>query len=85
MLELQVDGDPQEGSEALLALETGEPRVIGRTVTVPLRNGSQDTGAIIEAVRHAGVSLAAVAVRRSTLNDVFMRLTGARLDAGSVD
>ncbi len=85
VLELQVDGDPQEAVSALLSLETGEPQVIGRTVTVPLRNGSQDTGAIIEAVRHAGVSLAAVAVRRSTLNDVFMRLTGARLDAGSVD
>jgi ABC-2 type transport system ATP-binding protein len=85
VLELQVDGDPQEAVTALLSLEASEPQVIGRTVTVPLRNGSQDTGAIIEAVRHAGVSLAAVAVRRTTLNDVFMRLTGARLDAGSAD
>jgi ABC-2 type transport system ATP-binding protein len=85
VLELQVDGDPQQAVSALLSLEAGEPQVIGRTVTVPIRNGSRDTGAIIEAVRHAGVSLAAVAVRRSTLNDVFMRLTGARLDAGSAD
>jgi ABC-2 type transport system ATP-binding protein len=75
VLELQVDGDPQDAVAALLSLEAGEPQVIGRTVTVPIRNGSRDTGAIIEAVRHAGVSLAAVAVRRSTLNDVFMRLT----------
>jgi ABC-2 type transport system ATP-binding protein len=85
VLELQVDGDPQDAVAALLALEAGEPQVIGRTVSVPIRNDARDTGAIIEAARHAGVSLSAVAVRRSTLNDVFMRLTGARLDSGPAD
>ncbi|HET8944593.1 MAG TPA: ATP-binding cassette domain-containing protein [Dehalococcoidia bacterium] len=85
VLELQVDGDPRNAVTALLSLEARDPQVIGGTVTVPLQNGSQDTGAIIEAVRGAGVSLAAVAVRRSTLNDVFMRLTGTRLNGNSLN
>ena len=85
VLELQVDGDARDAVAALHSLETRDPQVIGSTVTVPLQNGSQDTGAIIEAARHAGVSLAAVAVRRSTLNDVFMRLTGTRLNGNSLN
>jgi ABC-2 type transport system ATP-binding protein len=85
VLELQVDGDVRDAVTALLSLEARDPQVIGSTVTVPLQNGSQDTGAIIEAARNAGVSLAAVAVRRSTLNDVFMRLTGTRLNGNSLN
>ncbi|HET9463998.1 MAG TPA: ATP-binding cassette domain-containing protein [Gemmatimonadales bacterium] len=85
VLELQVDGDVRDAVTALLSLEARDPQVIGSTVTVPLHNGSQDTGAIIEAARNAGVSLAAVAVRRSTLNDVFMRLTGSRLNGNSLN
>src|SRR5574341_1567633 len=85
VLELQVDGDPQEAAATLLSLEARDPQVVGRTVTVPLQNGSGDTSALIEAVRGAGVSLAAVAVRRSTLNDVFMRLTGTRLNGNSLN
>ena len=72
-----VDADPAAAVRALAPMGDGhEPSVEGRVVTVPI---GQRMGAIVEAVRRldaAGAGVEDVTVRRPTLNDVFLTLTG---------
>jgi ABC-2 type transport system ATP-binding protein len=74
---LGPNADPAVAVGALQAMGDGHtPGVQGRVVTVPI---GQRTGAIVEAVRRldsAGADVVDVVVRRPTLNDVFMTLTG---------
>lgn len=62
-----------------LALEAGEPLVIGNTVSVPLRGGGADGAQVMEAIRDAGIAVRAISVRGTTLDDVFLRVTGRRI------
>jgi ABC-2 type transport system ATP-binding protein len=67
MVALRAGGVPVEG-----ALE------IGSTLTIPLMNGAGD--AAVRTLRDADGVVRSVALRRPTLDDVYLRLTGARLD-----
>jgi ABC-2 type transport system ATP-binding protein len=73
--------DPVQGpvaAAALRILADEAPVTEQGTVTVHVRGGERD-GAIVQAVRRldaAGVGVADVAVRRPTLDDVFLTLTG---------
>ena len=71
------DGAPQEAAiEALAPLTDERPFCEDGTLRVPLRRRS---GAIADAVRRlddAGVGVADIGVRRPTLDDVFISLTG---------
>jgi len=61
---------------ALAALADQDPYLENGTVRVPL---TQRTGAIAEAVRRldeAGIGIDDIAMRRPTLDDVFLQLTG---------
>ena len=73
-----ADGDAgQDAVAALVPLADGQPpRVEGRNVTL---NVGGRTGLVVEAVRRldaAGVEIEDIAVRRPTLDDVFLTLTG---------
>jgi ABC-2 type transport system ATP-binding protein len=62
--------------EALVPLAEDRPKCEGGVLALPLRSGR---GSIIEAVRRldgAGVGIDDIAVRRPTLDDVFITLTG---------
>jgi ABC-2 type transport system ATP-binding protein len=62
--------------EALSALATGSPALEDSTVRIPIQ---VKTGTIAEAVRRldqAGIEIDDLAVRRPTLDDVFLQLTG---------
>jgi ABC-2 type transport system ATP-binding protein len=50
---------------------------IGSTVTVPFRNGSGDRA--VRALRDAQLPIRSISVRRPTLDDVYLRLTGDSL------
>jgi len=69
--------DPAAAATALAPMGDGHaPSVEGSVVTVPI---GRRPGAIVEAVRRldsAGEEVLDVAVRRPTLNDVFLTLTG---------
>ena len=69
--------DPAVAVRALQAMSDGHaPAVEGRVVTLAI---GQRSGAIVEAVRRldsAGADVVDVVVRRPTLNDVFLTLTG---------
>jgi ABC-2 type transport system ATP-binding protein len=70
------EGDAAAATEALAPLADERPAVDGDLVTVGVRTR---TGAIVDAVRRlddAGVDVDDLAVRRPTLDDVFLTLTG---------
>jgi len=68
--------DAVRAAEALEELSDEPPAVDGAAITVPVRERS---GAIVAAVRRlddAGVDVDDIALRRPTLDDVFLALTG---------
>ena len=81
VVELRVDHEPAAALAALQAhgLAGDDAIAVGSTITVPLheRPGHE----AIAAIATLPIVTAAVAVRRSTLDDVYLRLTGSRIAA----
>jgi ABC-2 type transport system ATP-binding protein len=77
MLQLRVDGDVSVALAALGAhgVAAADAYVVGSTVTVPL----QDVAAAdaLAAISQAGLNAADISTRQPTLDDVYLRLTGA--------
>ena len=73
-----VDESDGDAVRSLLATHgTGEPVVTGgRTWVVPVENGPAALAAIVAAAASAGISLHDAGMRRPTLDDVFLQLTG---------
>jgi ABC-2 type transport system ATP-binding protein len=73
---LEDESDGSEAASVLEAMSDDRPAVDGRTVRLTVRERS---GAIVRAVRllsEAGIDLEDLTVRRPTLDDVFLTLTG---------
>jgi lipooligosaccharide transport system ATP-binding protein len=79
VLELRFDpADHEQAAEKLAALQAGQAErqeVLADRVLIYARNGDQ----ALEAVRALGVEPITSLARRSTLEDVFLRLTGRQL------
>jgi ABC-2 type transport system ATP-binding protein len=81
IVELRVEGD---GAAALAVLRArGVARedafAVGSTLTVPLHDRS--VGDALARINDTGVTVSAVNSRTPTLDDVYLRLTGARIAA----
>src|SRR3954452_13074213 len=73
---LEDDGEAERAIAALAEIADERPTFVEHTVRVPLRRRS---GVIAQAVRRlddAGVGIDDIAIRRPTLDDVFIALTG---------
>ncbi len=73
---LEDAGDAERAASVLAAMSDEQPAIEERTVRVTVRERS---GAIVRAVRllsEAGIELDDLTVRRPTLDDVFLTLTG---------
>src|SRR3954471_11181838 len=83
LLELRVDGDTAIALAALGAhgIAAADAYVVGQTLTVPLHDVS--AGEAIAAINEAGLSTSAISSRQPTLDDVYLRLTGADLAAAA--
>jgi ABC-2 type transport system ATP-binding protein len=79
-LELRAD-EPEQAAVALVAagVASADLLVIGTTVTVLLREHPAD--ALLAGLRDEGLALRSVTTRRPTFDDVYLRLTGGRIDA----
>ena len=77
-----VDESDGDAVRDLLAIHgTGEPVVTGgRTWVVPVDNGPAALAAIVAAASGAGIALHDAGMRRPTLDDVFLQLTGRVAD-----
>jgi ABC-2 type transport system ATP-binding protein len=80
VLELRVD-EPDKVERLLVGagMPSGDLFVIGTTVTIVLRQQAGD--AIVQRVRDQALMLRSVTTRRPTFDDVYLRLTGGRMDA----
>ena len=77
VLELRFDpGDHEQAAEKLAALPAERLEVLADRVLVYTRNGDE----ALAAVRGLGLEPITSLARRSTLEDVFLRLTGRHLD-----
>jgi ABC-2 type transport system ATP-binding protein len=80
VLELRVD-EPEKAAKVLVGAGAApdDLLVIGTTVTALLRQRPAD--ALLAALRERGLVLRSVTTRRPTFDDVYLRLTGGRIDA----
>jgi ABC-2 type transport system ATP-binding protein len=80
VLELRVGGEASAARAALGAhgIPVDTAFAVGATLTVPLHDHT--AGDVMAALDRAGVSAAAISSRQPTLDDVYLRLTGDRLD-----
>jgi ABC-2 type transport system ATP-binding protein len=83
LLELRVQGDVSVALAALGAhgIAAGDAFVVGSTLTVPLHDAT--AGEAIAAINQAGLTTSAISSRQPTLDDVYLRLTGADLAAAA--
>jgi len=79
LLELRIDGDAPSALDILHAhgIAGDDAFTVGSTVTVPLHD--RPAADAIAALQETGVAAAAITARRPTLDDVYLRLTGASL------
>ncbi len=76
----EADGDAVR--DILISHGVGEPVVTGgRTWVVPVTDGPSALAAIVGAASHAGIALHDAGMRRPTLDDVFLQLTGHSAEA----
>jgi ABC-2 type transport system ATP-binding protein len=77
LLQLRVDGDASVALAALGAhgVAAADAYVVGSTLTVPLHDVAPADA--IAAISQAGLTTADISTRQPTLDDVYLRLTGA--------
>jgi ABC-2 type transport system ATP-binding protein len=83
ILEFRVDGDPQTALQVLRAggVAREDAFAVGARVTVPLHaHVATDALAVIDAER---LRVSEIATRIPTLDDVYLQLTGARMETGA--
>jgi len=80
---LEVDvldaGQAREGARSLAGLDAGEVRADGTRLLVRVRDAVARLPAILDALRSRGIAHGGVRLRASTLEDVFIALTGRGL------
>jgi ABC-2 type transport system ATP-binding protein len=84
-IRLEPDAGAQDAIDALAPMCDGAPSLAGEMLTVGVR---QANGAIVEGVRRldsAGVGVEDIALRRPTLDDVFLTLTGHAAEAEQLE
>ena len=75
------DGDISVSVQTLNPYSSGEIQIDfeGRHLVVPLTHGAQQLANIVRELDNARISLESLALRRPTLDDVFLSLTGHAL------
>ncbi|WP_036725286.1 daunorubicin resistance protein DrrA family ABC transporter ATP-binding protein [Patulibacter minatonensis] len=84
-LVLEDEAQAAAATEALAPLADGEPAVDGASLSTPLRQGSGGVVAAVRRLDDAGVGVTDIAVRRPTLDDAFLTLTGRPAEEASTD
>jgi len=84
VVELKVEGgDTERAAEVLRPLAAKAPRVSGETITVPVSGGRSSLLDAINRLDAAGVATDEIALRRPTLDEVFLKLTGSGTGAAA--
>jgi ABC-2 type transport system ATP-binding protein len=83
VIQLRVTGDAAHTLAALRSrgIAGGESFAVGTTVTIPMHNGSAPQA--IATIRELDLGVSAISTRPPSLDDVYLRLTGASLGAAA--
>ena len=78
-VELKVEDDPAAVVADLekLGLNGSSPLVMGKTITIPLADGGRHAAGLMDRIRSSRITTSAMGIRRTTLSDAFLKLTGA--------
>ena len=69
-----------QAASVLAGLSAGAPRIENRTITAPVVGGAGALTAALRALDDARIAVQDVGLRRPTLDDVFVSLTGRELE-----
>lgn len=76
VISLQPDASMEDARQVLDRFAVGEIHIDGRTATAPISGGAQTLTEVLRALDSQDVELRDVGLRRPTLDDVFLSLTG---------
>jgi len=80
---LLADGaDAAEAERLVAALGDGAPRVVDRTLSLPVERRRAAIADVVRRLDEAGIGIEDIATRRPTLDDVFLKLTGHAAEDG---
>jgi ABC-2 type transport system ATP-binding protein len=82
---LEDEADAEPAVAALAEIASDRPSVDGRTVRIPVRQRSGMIAAAVRRLDDAGVGIDDIALRRPTLDDVFIALTGHAAEEEQTD
>ena len=75
------ESDIAAAAQQLSRVGQGEANIFGRTVSIQVADATGALRAVLDGVSEAGIELHEAGIRRPTLDDVFLALTGERTDA----
>jgi ABC-2 type transport system ATP-binding protein len=80
IVEVRLAGDARDALDDFRArgIANGDAFVVGTSVTVPVRG--MRAGDVVSAISRTGRRTESVSTRAPTLDDVYLKLTGSRLD-----
>jgi len=81
-ISLQAGAHMEDAQRVLARYSVGEVLVEGRSATVPISGGAQTLTDVLRELDAQGVALRDVGLRRPTLDDVFLALTGHAAEDG---
>ncbi|GMQ97802.1 MAG: daunorubicin resistance protein DrrA family ABC transporter ATP-binding protein [Acidimicrobiia bacterium] len=76
VISLQANASMEDAQRVLTRFAVGDVHVEGRTVTAPISGGAQTLTEVLRSLDADDVALRDVGLRRPTLDDVFLSLTG---------
>ena len=77
----QVEGDPKVALDAVSSLnEVGQAESHDNEIMVKVSNGAASIGAVALALYECGVGVKEIKMRSPSLDDVFLKVTGARME-----
>ena len=83
IVELRVNGNAHAALDTLrrVGVANGDAFAVGASLTIPLLDGSATD--VVAAITGLGLATESISTRVPTLDDVYLRLTGSRLDAAA--
>jgi ABC-2 type transport system ATP-binding protein len=82
---LQQQSSAMDAHRVLARFAVGEIHTDDRSITTPIAGGAETLTAALRELDAADIKLHNVGLRRPTLNDVFLSLTGRMTDSGEIE
>ncbi len=86
VVEIHVDGDDKsQAIEAMKRVSGEDPTIEGFSLSIPAPQGAQTLTAVVRELDERRIKPKDIALRKPTLDDVFLTLTGRKAEIGSAE